>query len=117
MSKITVKTQFEGIHFWDNAPDKVAFLRNPHRHIFKIEVTVGVNHDDRDIEFFILKNDIDIFLRQIGTQYHSEMCNLRNLGGKSCEMMATEIKDYVVRKYPSSIASITLFTIASAILS
>jgi 6-pyruvoyl-tetrahydropterin synthase len=103
MSTITVRTQFEGLHYWDSAPEKVAFLRNMHRHIFKIEVSVDVKHDDRDTEFFIFKNDIDVFLKNIGEQYHPEMATLRNLGGRSCEMIANMINEYVISKYNKSI--------------
>ena len=108
MSKINVKTQFEGLHMWSNAPEKVAFLRNLHRHLFKVDVTVDVQHDDRDIEFFILKNDIDVFLKSIGTTYHPEMCNIRNLGSMSCEMMAKLVSEYIVRKYKNSITTIVV---------
>lgn len=108
MSKINVRTQFEGLHCWLNAPEKVAFLRNLHRHIFKVEITVDVKHDDRDIEFFILKNDVDKFLKEIGYIYHPDMCNLRNLGSMSCEMMAKDISKHIVSKYKNSITTIVV---------
>lgn len=58
-SKIYVTTQFEGYHKWDNAPDCVVFLRNWHRHIFHVKVTLPVNHNDREIEFFMLKAEVN----------------------------------------------------------
>ena len=50
---IWVTFQKEGIHKYPDAPDEVEFLRYPHRHIFKFKVQIDVEHDDRDIEFFI----------------------------------------------------------------
>jgi hypothetical protein len=36
MSRIQVRTSFVGVHQWKDAPDEVAFLRNLHRHVFKV---------------------------------------------------------------------------------
>ena len=51
---IYIQTQFTGYHRWDDAPDCVAFLRNTHRHVFHVKVTVPVQHNDRAIEFFMM---------------------------------------------------------------
>ena len=59
---IVVKTQYEGIHCWPEAPDEVNFLKSLHRHIFNIEVEVEVHNDDRDIEFIMLKHRINHWL-------------------------------------------------------
>lgn len=59
---IVVKTQFEGLHLWSHAPSEVGFLRTPHRHIFYVEVEMEVSHDDRDLEFILVKRSIDSFL-------------------------------------------------------
>lgn len=61
--EIFITTQFAGFHKWDNAPEKVAFLRNLHRHLFKVKVYFKVNHNDRDLEFFIQKEEIDKEIR------------------------------------------------------
>jgi len=58
MTKVWVTTQFEGLHFWAEAPSEVYFLRYPHRHIFHVKATVETN-EDRQVEFFILKNKVD----------------------------------------------------------
>jgi hypothetical protein len=63
---IVVKLQFEGIHRWENCPlPEVSFLKNYHRHIFFVELTKKVNHNDRDIEIIMLKREI---LNYLGTQ-------------------------------------------------
>lgn len=84
---ITIKFNFEGIHFYPDAPEEVSFLRNPHRHIFYAEVTIQVKHDNRELEFFMVKNKLQ---KKFAGGY---------LGSKSCEMMAAEIIYYVVELY------------------
>ena len=66
---IKVSFQREGIHKFpgaDTNPDyatgdwrDVSFLGYPHRHIFHFYVTLGVSHNDRDVEFIILKSPPD----------------------------------------------------------
>ena len=59
---IKVKNSFEGFHTYKDAPDCVSFLRNPHRHIFYVTTKISVTHDDRELEFFIVKNRIEDLL-------------------------------------------------------
>jgi hypothetical protein len=56
---IHVKTTFSGEHHWPEAPEEVAFLREVHHHIFHIEATIPVDHNDRELEYFMVKNVID----------------------------------------------------------
>ena len=51
---IYVTTQFEGVHRYKDAPDEVSFLRDYHRHIFKVKLAIEVMHNERDIEFIML---------------------------------------------------------------
>ena len=58
---IKVSFQKEGVHFFPGADtnpkyatgdwDDVSFLGYPHRHMFHFYVTLGVEHNDRDVEF------------------------------------------------------------------
>lgn len=77
---------FEAIHCWPEAPENVKFLRNPHRHIFKLEFRAGVSHDNRDIEFITLKREVE--------QFCGERFDGRDIGSMSCEMIATDILDH-----------------------
>lgn len=77
---IIVKTNFEGFHSWKDAPSEVAFLRNLHRHRFDVEVKIEVRHDDRELEFFMVKRRLDAFIK--------DCIQPKNL---SCEQMAKEI--------------------------
>lgn len=66
---IIVKTQFEACHRWPDAPDEVAFLRNLHRHMFFVEAELAVSHNDRELEFFIVKDRIRNFLTALMLEY------------------------------------------------
>ena len=82
MTFINVRTEFEGFHYYPNAGDidsRIKFLENEHRHMFKVEVKISVNHLDRELEFFLVKWALQEFI-QAGEQNH-----------KSCEMIATDI--------------------------
>ena len=79
---IKVRTEFEGFHFYPNAGSidpRIKFLEYEHRHMFKVEVKISVNHEDRELEFFLVKWALTDFLTE-GRMNH-----------KSCEMIATDI--------------------------
>lgn len=82
---IVINLQFEGIHQWKNCNiEDVIFLKNPHRHIFHVELIKKVNHNDREIEIIMLKRKI---LDYIGLQ----PVNLEN---QSCEDIAENLYKY-----------------------
>lgn len=79
---IKVRTDFEGYHYYPGAgsiDSRISFLENEHRHIFKVEVKIGVTHLDRELEFFLVKWALQDFIKS-GKMNH-----------KSCEMIATDI--------------------------
>lgn len=89
--------QIEGTHNWPSCPfDEVAYLRDPHRHVFHIKAHKPVFHDDRDVEFIMLKHKIQKFL--IGKYWSgytpreefsgTAVCEF---GSMSCEMIAQEL--------------------------
>lgn len=78
------------IHCWPEAPEEVSFLRNPHRHELHISVEVSVNHDDRDIEFFMLKRAVDKFLDEAKGDWPLRI---------SCEEIGHQLVDFVISKY------------------
>lgn len=79
---IWIRTQFEALHAWPKAPDDVAFLRSPHRHMFHVRIGMEVAHKDRAIEFFQFKEKVEGYLRG---KYEGMSTN------KSCEMIAQEL--------------------------
>ena len=62
---VFITTSFEGFHCWPDAPDEVGFLRDRHRHIFHVRLEAEVKHDDRDIEFILLKRAVDIEIKKV----------------------------------------------------
>lgn len=84
---IWCRTSFIGFHFWKDAPDKLAYLRVPHRHVFHVEVQVNVSHHDRQIEFHLLKKLVDEVIADwsMGTQELAKPY--------SCERMAGMLLD------------------------
>ena len=53
---ITVNLTQEGFHSYANAPEEVAFLRQKHRHLFYVGLTIQVSHNERELEFFMVKS-------------------------------------------------------------
>lgn len=92
MKFIKVRTQFEGFHCWKEAPALVSFLRNKHRHLFKVEAMIEVFENDRELEYFMVKQ----FLDELITEYIVSMEET-----ESCEMMAECFLDYLEAKYRS----------------
>lgn len=88
---IKVRTEFEGFHCYPDAGNidsRIKFLENNHRHIFKVEVKIGVTHLDRELEFFLVKWSLTDFIKG------------GNFNHRSCEMIATDILDnHLIPKY------------------
>ena len=84
--------QKEGTHNWPGCPyDEVSYLKVPHRHVFHIKAYKRVNHSDRDVEFIMLKHQIDDYLHD---HYYKKKLKLCVFGSKSCEMIAQELIDF-----------------------
>jgi hypothetical protein len=107
-ARIFVTFQKEGIHRYPAAGtdpklktgdwDDVSFLAVPHRHMFHFKVAVQVFHDDRDVEFIQFK-------RWLERLYAQETLKL---DFKSCEMMARELYEQIIAKYPARDVLITV---------
>ena len=79
---IKVRTEFEGYHRYPDAGSidpRIKFLEFEHRHVFKVEVKISVNHLDRELEFFLVKWALQDFIKA------------GNQDQKSCEMIAKDI--------------------------
>jgi len=100
--QIEVKFTKEGIHKYPAALtdpklatgdwDDVSFLGNPHRHIFHFYVSIGVQHNDRDIEFIQFK-------RWLERQYDT---GVMHIDYKSCEMLAEDLIKLIAERYDRS---------------
>lgn len=96
MTTISVYATVAGIHCWPDAPDRRAYLRSAHRHVFHIETVADVAHDDRDVEFHDLAERTETEFRALGGSYHDES-TLVDFGARSCEMLARELWDVLER--------------------
>jgi hypothetical protein len=70
--------------------DDVSFLGVAHRHIFHFRVEISVKHNDRDIEFIQFK-------RWLESLYSDGTLELNH---RSCEMIAEELAQVILNKYP-----------------
>jgi len=81
--------QIEGQHCWLKCPfAEVKYLRHPHRHLFHIKATKKVTHDDRDVEFILLKHKIENYFYE---EYFDSDIQMMNFESMSCEMIAKEL--------------------------
>jgi len=79
----------EGIHNWPECPfERVAFLRDPHRHMFHIKAYMPVTHSDRDVEFILLKQKVKTYISNKYFEYTVGCCQFNSM---SCEMIAKEL--------------------------
>ena len=78
----------EFIHQYVDAPDEVYYLRYPHRHLAHIKITIEVFHDDREIEFIMLKHKVHHYIDHLE---RSLKC--------SCEMFADMLLSYLQDEY------------------
>ena len=95
---IVVRTIKEGFHRWDDAPEHCSFLRNNHRHLFHIEVQIRVTELNRELEFFDVKREVDIWAKD----FYKEGSNF------SCEMMCQDLYNHLNIFY-GNISQISIF--------
>ena len=106
---IKVKFTKEGIHKFPGADkdpkyatgnwDDVSFLGYPHRHMFYFYVTLGVTHNDRDVEFIQFKRELERQFDQGTLQ----------LDYQSCEMIAESLINYIEEKYPNRAVRVEVY--------
>lgn len=84
---IFVTFTVDGFHKWSDAPERRAYLRDRHRHLFHVRVETQVEHDDREIEFHDLLDDA------------RANCPGGELGDSSCEMIGQRLGMYLSEKY------------------
>ena len=106
---IKVSFQKEGIHKFPGADtnpkyatgnwDDVSFLGYPHRHIFHFYVTLGVEHNDRDVEFIQFKRELERLFTK----------NVIHLDYQSCEMVAENLINYIEEHYPNRAVRVEVF--------
>jgi len=79
-----------GFHRWPDAPLDTAYLRSPHRHVFKVRLDFEQTHTERDVEYHALQSHaIEWF-----ATYQSTL-----IGDESCEVMATALLKWCELNY------------------
>jgi hypothetical protein len=100
---IWVTFQKKGMHRYPQAATEprlqdVSYLGHPHRHLFKFKVSIEVFHDDRELEFHQ-------FLNWLESLYEDATLSL---DFKSCEMIADDLAEKVMEKFPKRFLSIEI---------
>ena len=92
-TSIFINTQIEFIHQYKGAPEEVSYLRYPHRHLAHIKVEIEVFHNEREVEFIMLKHQVDDFLQKR---------KMNELTNDSCETVARDIWEFICSEYGSN---------------
>ena len=95
-SRIFITFQKEGIHKYPAAETDpnlkdVSFLAFPHRHIFHFKVSIQIFHDDRELEFILVKRKCQNWLND----------ETLHLDFKSCEMIAQDLYNLIHVQWPN----------------
>lgn len=75
-------------HWWEGAfkHGTRKYLAHPHQHRFLIEVRAPVSHDDRQIEFHDLRDELLTWINYLPLKD-----NVVSFGPRSCEMIGKDI--------------------------
>lgn len=86
---IYITTQKEFIHQYKDAPEEVYYLRYPHRHMLYVKVQIEVFNNDRELEFIMIKHNIDSYLDTI----------LNETTNRSCETIGNLLIEFIRSTY------------------
>ncbi len=86
---IFVTTKKEGFHKYPDAPEGVEFLKFRHRHLFGVKVQLEVFHNERELEFILVKRDLEKYLDK----------RLSEDENNSCESIAESVYNYMKTRY------------------
>lgn len=92
---VSIKTSFEGVHCYEDAPHEVGYLKHLHRHMFGVSVEIEVFHDDREIEFIMLKHRVNEWLEN---KKETNYCWM--MGTMSCEQVAKALHEHLCNVVP-----------------
>jgi hypothetical protein len=76
-----------GFHQWSGAPAHLDHLSVRHRHLFRFIVSVAVEGSDREVEFHVLRSEVEHVLSRLYP------CGVHGFefGNESCEMLAEAV--------------------------
>lgn len=88
---ILTHNEIEGFHYYPNAPKECEFLAFKHRHIFVIDCSFEVSHNEREIEIITKQQEIEKTLKM---QFGSPCDFIDN----SCESIA----EWIINKFKAN---------------
>ena len=91
-----VRFTVEGWHRWEDAPPHRDYLAHNHRHLFHVEASVPLLHNEREVEF----HDLLDFCKSV--------FNGTGLNGDSCETMAEKLAKKIAERFVRS-ACVSVF--------
>ena len=94
-ARIHVRFRIAGNHHWKDAPKHRKYLGLDHRHLFHVEVSTEVTHDDREIEFHDLRDQASACFEE---QYVG-IISSRDLGEASCEAIARAMGEMLAQMH------------------
>lgn len=97
-----VHFQTLGFHRWPDAPEHRAYLRDRHRHLFYVEVSLEVFHNEREVEFHDL-------LQFCEDTFGFKIIPNADVLGKSCETMAEELIEKITRQFGNRRVKVSVF--------
>lgn len=92
-----VRFSVVGFHRWPGAAGKRSYLADRHRHMFFVEASVEVFHNEREIEF----HDFQDFCKD---HFPSG-----ELGDKSCETLAMNLVSRIESRWPERKIKVGVF--------
>ena len=84
---VWTRVDLPGFHRWPDAPDGRGYLRDRHRHLFRVTISVRVSSDDREVEFHDLADALTAWW-SAKAKAHGDGVLCVEWGDKSCEAIA-----------------------------
>lgn len=104
---LSITSQLPGVHCYPNVTKdyagrtEIEHLQYPHRHLFHFDVRYKVTRDDRELEFFLLQDQLATMLRE---DFYDEELNMLNFQTYSCEQIAKHILECDPRAYSAEVS-------------
>lgn len=96
---VVVRFTAQGWHNWPDAPPGRAYLADSHRHLFHVEIKMGIEDLNREVEFHDLLD--------FGMEWWSERGP--DFSGKSCEMLAEGLLQALALAWPNRTLCVGVF--------
>lgn len=93
MREVVVRFRLPGTHCWPTCDiPQVDYLQHKHRHVFHFECRAEVQHNDRQLEFMVLRNRL---VKDLQMCFGNDKDEALNFDWRSCEALA----QYLLNKF------------------